>query len=245
MLPTCSLLATRYSLLATDMSHIGTLNERSLHRQLKDLVSEPGDRFEVPLDAYVIDIVRDGALIEIQTGPLGPLGRKLDVLLDEFDVTVVHPISVRTWIHKDDGTSRRSPIRRSIHHVFDDLVSIPTLIDHPRFSLEVLLIEEDTHRTFDPTLRRRRGGWRTTDRAMRTLIERRRFESARELAALIPHSISETFTTADLAAHADIARPVAQKMAYCFRALGVFVAGRRSRSGVEYRLADEYANTDR
>lgn len=217
------------------MAHIGTLNEGSLHRQLKELVSEPGDRFEVELGKYVIDIVRQGELIEIQIGPLGPLGPKLDALLDQHDVTVVHPISVSTWLHKDGAPARRSPIRRSIYNIFDDLVSIPTLIDHPRFSLEVVLIEEDTMRTYDPTLRRKRGGWRTTDRSMRTMLGRRGFVTAVELAELIPDSLPDPFTTADLATAAGIARPVAQRMAYCFRALGTFVAGRHTRSGVEYR----------
>ena len=115
-----------------------------MHRELKELVMQTGDRFEVELDGYVIDIVRGEQLIEIQTGALGPLGKKLDRLLDSRDVTVVTPISVRSWLHKNDGTSRKSPVRRSIYDLFSDLVSLPTLIDHPRFSLEVVLIEEDT-----------------------------------------------------------------------------------------------------
>ena len=220
------------------LAHIGTLNEGLLHRQLKELVAQPGDRFEEELGSYVIDIVRGDSLIEIQTGPLGPLGRKLDALLDLYEVKVVHPISVRTWIHKDDGSARKSPVRRTMLHIFEDLVSIPTLIDHPRFSLEVVLIEEDTRRTYDPTLRRRRGGWRTTGREMRTVLERRLFESADDLADLIPMPLPDPFTTADLAQQAEIKRDLAQKMAYCLRALEVFEAGRRTRRGVEYRMTD-------
>ena len=201
-------------------------------------MARPGDHFEVELGPYVIDIVRDGSLIEIQTGPLGPLGRKLDALLDSYEVTVVHPISVRTWIRKDDGTARKSPVRRSMLNIFEDLVSIPTLIDHPRFSLEVVLIEEDTRRTYDPTLRRRRGGWRTTGREMKSVIERRLFESAGDLVELIPTPLPDPFTTADLALRAEVKRDLAQKMAYCLRALGVFEAGRRTRQGVEYRLTN-------
>ena len=102
---------------------------------------QSGDRFEVELEGYVIDIVRGDHLIEIQTGALGPLGKKLDSLLDSYNVTVVTPISVRSWHHKNDGTVRKSPVRRSIYDLFSDLVSLPTLIDHPRFSLDVVLIE--------------------------------------------------------------------------------------------------------
>ena len=45
---------------------IGTLNEKPLHAGLKEWVARPGDAFEQPVDGYVIDIVRDDLLIEIQ-----------------------------------------------------------------------------------------------------------------------------------------------------------------------------------
>ena len=202
---------------------------------------QTGDRFEVELDGYVIDIVRGEQLIEIQTGALGPLGKKLDRLLDSRNVLVVTPISVRSWLHKNDGTSRKSPVRRSIYDLFSDLVSIPTLIDHPRFSLEVVLIEEDTRRIHDPTMRRRRGGWRTVDRSIRSIVERRSFLDARSVAALIPQGLPDPFTTADIAQSAGISRSLAQQMAYCLRALGEFEAGQRTRTGIHYRLTPSHA----
>ena len=230
------MLATGASMLDTplDMSHIGTLNERTLHRELKELVAEPDDRFEVEMDGYVIDIVRGAQLIEIQTGSLGALGKKLDALLDSNDVNVVTPISVMSWHHKNDGTVRKSPVRRTIYNLFDELVSLPTLVDHPRFTLDVVLIEEDTRRIHDPTLRRRRGGWRTVDRSIRSVVERRSFPNAQSLVGLIPPGLPDTFTTADIARIAGIHRSLAQKMAYCFRALGAFEAGARTRHGINY-----------
>ncbi len=188
------------------------------------------------LDRYVIDIMRGEDLIEIQTSALGALGKKLDAMLDHRRVRVVHPISVRTWIHKEDGSSRRSPVRRTIHNLFDDLVSIPTLVDHPRFTLEIVLIEEDTKRIHDPTLRRRRGGWRTVDRSIREVLERQEFTSTDDLAQLIPDGLPHPFTTADLAAAAGVSRAIAQRMAYCFRALGTFEPGPRKKHGIEYTL---------
>jgi hypothetical protein len=38
---------------------IGTLMETSLHAALKEWYAQPGDRTEVPMDGYVIDLVRD------------------------------------------------------------------------------------------------------------------------------------------------------------------------------------------
>ena len=49
------------------MSGIGLLNEKPLHASLKQWYARPGDRFEVAVGGFVIDIVRDDLLIEIQT----------------------------------------------------------------------------------------------------------------------------------------------------------------------------------
>lgn len=221
------------------MAHIGTLNERTLHRELKELVSESGDEFEVDLDGYVIDIVRGDQLIEIQTGSLGALGKKLDSLLESREITVVVPVAVRAWYHKPDGSVRKAPVKRTVYDLFGELVSVPTLIDHPNFSIEVVLIEEDTRRVHDPQLRRRRGGYRTVDRSIRSVVERRRLTSADDLMDLVPADLPDVFTTKDLAEGAEISRRLAQQMAYCFRALGVFIAEDRTKAGVKYRLATQ------
>ena len=47
------------------MPGIGLLNEKELHASLKQWYARPGDRFEIPVDGFVIDIVRDDLLIEI------------------------------------------------------------------------------------------------------------------------------------------------------------------------------------
>ncbi|MCZ4491755.1 MAG: hypothetical protein JWP53_686, partial [Conexibacter sp.] len=72
------------------MSGIGVLREGPLHAAVKDLCARPGDRAEVPMEGYVIDLVRaDGELVEIQTGGFSPLGPKLDALLDGHRMRIV------------------------------------------------------------------------------------------------------------------------------------------------------------
>jgi hypothetical protein len=220
-------------------SGIGTLNEGSLHAGLKQLVSEPGDRFEVPLDGYVIDVVRGEALIEIQTGSFAALGKKFDHLLGTYKIRLVHPIAVETWLHRPDGKVRKSPVRKSIYDILEQLVSLPTLLDHPNFTLEVVLIGEDRITAHDPKKRRGRGGWGTVDRRIRDVRERVVFESSEDLWQLVPPDLPEEFTTADLAREADINRGWAQRLAYCMRATGQFIELQRTRSGIHYRLRDE------
>ena len=199
--------------------------------------AEPGDRFEVPLDGFVIDIVRDGSLIEIQTGSFGAMGKKLDHLLPSNQIVVVYPIAVETYLQKPGVTPRKSPKHGSVYDLFAELVSIPTLVDHPNLSLEVVLVAVTKVQVADAKVRRGRGGFRTEDRQLREILGRHRFDEGRDLLELVPDGLPPVFTTADLARRAGIGRGVAQQMAYCLRPLGLFIEQGRTKAGIEYSLA--------
>ncbi|MEM7095114.1 MAG: hypothetical protein AAF567_19100 [Actinomycetota bacterium] len=217
--------------------HIGTLNEGSLHAALKERYAEPGDDFEVPLDGFVIDVRRGDLLIEIQTSGFAAMGKKLDRVLGEYRVQLVHPIAVETWLARPDTRERKSPKRLSVYNLFDELVSVPTLLDHPKLALDIVLIRQTKFQEFDPKARRRRGGYRTVDRRLREVIGVERFESVEDLCRLIPDGLPDEFTTADLARLGGFNRQMAQKMAYCFRPLGVFEEIGRTKAGITHRLA--------
>ena len=199
--------------------------------------AEPGDRFEVPLDGFVIDIVRDGSLIEIQTGSFGAMGKKLDHLLPSNQILLVYPIAVETYLQKPDVTPRKSPKHGSVYDLFAELVSIPTLLDHPNLSLEVVLVAVTKVQVADAKVRRGRGGFRTEDRQLREILGRHRFNDGRDLLELVPDGLPPVFTTADLARRAGIGRGVAQQMAYCLRPLGLFIEQGRTKAGIKYSLA--------
>src|SRR3954449_12385398 len=75
------------------VSRVGELREGALHAALKRRLAGPGDRLEVPVDGYVIDVVRgSGELVEVQTGSFSPLRAKLDALLDRHPMRIVHPV---------------------------------------------------------------------------------------------------------------------------------------------------------
>ncbi len=223
------------------ISEIGTLNEGSLHATLKRHYAAPGDEFEVPLQGFVIDLVKapdtdTELLVEIQTGSFGAMGNKMDRLLSEHRMLLVHPIAIRTKLERADRTTRRSPKRGSIYSIFDELVSIPTLLDHPNLELDVVLYEETRKQVHDPSLRRRRGGWRTVDRHVDEIIDIQRFRTVEDLRRLLPSSIPELFTTADIAREAGCGRDAAQKLAYCFRAASLIELVDRTSAGHRYNV---------
>ncbi len=216
---------------------IGLLNERPLHAALKQWYARPGDRFEVPVDGYVVDIVRDGLLLEIQTGGFSAIRPKLVALLDNHTVRLVHPVPLEKWIIKlppnglDEPSRRKSPKRGRVEEVFTELVSLPRMLTRPGFSLEVLLTREEEVRSYDGRRGWRRRGWVIEERRLLEVAERYTFTVASDIVSLLPEGLKRPFTTADLAESAGLRRALAQKMAYCMHRSGLVErVGKRGRS---------------
>jgi len=223
---------------------ISTLNEKALHAAVKNWYAEPGDRLEVLVDGFLIDIVRGDLLIEIQTRNLSAIKRKLGLLAKTHRVRLVVPVAQDKWIVRltDDGTSRlsrrKSPKHGCIESIFEELVSVPALLSRPDFSLDVLLIKEEEVRRRDGSHRAwRRGGWVTQERRLLEVVERRTFESPGDLAALIPASLVDPFDTAHLAESIGQPRWLAQKMAYCLREMGAITPVGKNGNAVLYGRA--------
>ena len=234
---------------STPPPHIGTLNEKPLHEALKRWLAAPGDRCEVRVGRYVVDLVRDDEWIEIQTRHFAALKTKLPRLLarEENDdhahtLRLVYPLPVEKWIVRLDAdgvmplSRRRSPKHGTLADVFAELVYIPTLIAHPRFVLDVLCIQEEEARRFDARRGWRRKGWVTHERRLLAVLERHTFTAPVDLLALLPADLPVPFTTTELAAALGRSRRLAQQMVYTLRALDLIAAdGKRGRA-VLYRL---------
>ena len=218
------------------MSGIGVMREGPLHAAVKELLVRPGDRLEVPVGRFVIDLVRaDGELVEVQTGGFGPLGPKLDALLDGHRMRIVHPVPAERRILRvdDDGEvvrERRSPRMPGAIAVFDKLVAFPSLLSHPNLTIEVLLLREDHVRGPRPTTTR----GRTRDPGERQLVEvlgRVALRTPGDVLAALPALPPAPFSTRELAACLGCGTVLAQRTLYCLRAMGIVErAGTRGRA---------------
>lgn len=174
----------------------------------------------------MVDILQRDRVVEIQTANFRAIRRKLEKLLESNEVCLVHPIAKERWITKPPAggagraRSRRSPKHGSFCSVFDELVSIPRMLSHPNFSLEMVLIEEEQLRYFDGTRAWRRRGWVTQERRLISVLDHRLLRSPEDLAGLIPAALGDEFTTVDLADSINQPRRLAQRMVYCLRAAG-------------------------
>ncbi len=223
---------------------IGTLREGPLHASLKRWYAQTGDRIEVPVDGYVIDLVRQTMLIEVQTRGFSSLKPKITALLDRgHRVRIVHPIAIDKWIVKleADGTilsRRRSPRHGSPTDIFGELVSLPDLLADPNLEIEVILTQEEEFRRHTPHQSWRRKGWTIEQRRLIDVVGTLTISSTKDLAALLPTGLPDPFTTADLAAKLGRPRRRAQQMAYCLRIADVLVVAGKSGNAVEYRLGN-------
>lgn len=220
------------------------MREKPLHAALKRWYAEDGDLLEEPVDGFVIDLVRDDLLIEIQTRGFSAMKRKLTELLAGHAVRLVHPIAVERWIVRIDPTGavisrRKSPKQGAAVDLFAELVSFPELVAHPGFSIEVLLTQEEEVRRFDGTRAWRRRGWVVEERRLLDVLDRLVVDSPAALASLLPDDVPPVFTTADLAATFRRHRRLAQQTAYCLRRVGAIgMVGKDGNTIVYSRLGD-------
>jgi hypothetical protein len=230
------------------MTGIGVLREGPLHASVKDWCARPGDRAEVRVGRWVIDLVRaDGELVEVQTGGFGPLGPKLDGLLDAHRMRIVHPVPVARRIVRVDDAGEvvrigRSPRLPGAIAVFDKLVAFPSLLAHPHLTVEVLLCREDHVRSPAPVRARRR----TRDPGVRRLtevVDRVELRSGADALGLLPDTVRDApFTTRELARTVGCGLVLAQRVAYCLRALEVVsVTGMRGRAPL-YEAAEGFVS---
>jgi len=222
---------------------INIFNEKPLHAALKDWYAAPGDLQETRVDGYIIDLIHDDVLIEIQTGSFAALRRKLERLTHEHAVRLVYPVAQEKWIitqPAEEGaaqTRRKSPRRGRVEHVFRELVYLPDLLARPKFSLEVVLIQEEEVRRAEGKKTRWNKGWVKQERRLLNVIERRIFAEPADLAALLPPGLPALFTTREIAKAARIPPRLAQQMVYCLRGYGVIQQnGKRGRALV-YQMA--------
>lgn len=207
---------------------IGKLNEGPLHSELKKLYVLENGKTEVSIGNFIVDVLSDGVIYEIQTGSFSGLTKKLSYLLERNIVVLVHPIAKNTFIskHKNSFSEQSINLRRSnkhgdFIHIVNELIYLPQLMKHPRFSVEVILTEEKQNRVYDPTLRRKRGGWRTISRELISIIDRRKINNMSELFKFTNNKIPDTFNSKELSIAINQPIDIARKMAYCLYKAGI------------------------
>lgn len=180
------------------MSGIGTLSERTLHRAVKEYL-EPDVRCqEVPVAGIVADLFRDGEVIEVQTGSVTPLVKKL-LGLPPMPVTIVLPIIREKRICTVDENGvllrcRKSPKRGTVYDCYYQLPRLLPLLGREKLTLRLLLLDADEYRTEAPNARVGRRDCRRLDRVPTAFREDHSYRFPEGFGGLLPPELPEVFT---------------------------------------------------
>ena len=182
---------------------IGILQEKPLHAILKWWLDGDPAHHEVPLPGGRVADIYDGVTItEIQTGSFSPLRPKLESLLEQHPVTVVHPILRRkylTWIDPQTGETtppRRSPRIGSWADAGKQLIYILPLLGHPNLTIRLVLMDVEEQRLADGW---GNGGKRGSHRAVLlplSLEDNLTLHVPEDYRALLPAGLPPEFTAA-------------------------------------------------
>ena len=209
-----------------EQTGININNEKSLHSSIKQWYAMPGDRLEVKVDKYIIDLVREDSLIEIQTRNFSAIGKKLRALVAYNKVMLVHPIAIEKYIvtidELDNVISRRkSPKKGKLVNLFDELIRIPDLISADNFILEILMTKEEEIRCKDGKGSWRRKGISIVDRKLIEVVEKVTFKQGKDFLRFLPQDLPANFTNKELAKILKITVYKARKVTYCLRKMEI------------------------
>lgn len=209
------------------------MTEYSLHSEIKNWYKVSGDKLEVKVEDFIVDILRDKLLIEIQTRNFSAIKKKLNKLLLNNQVRLVYPIAKLKWIVHVSMSGqfvrrRKSTKKGKMIDLFDELVHMPSLIENRNFSLEILLVEEEELRCYDGRGSWRKRGTSVKDRKLLKVCDRIVFRDSRDFLEFLPKELHGYFTNKVLALKLGISINLTQKITYCLRKMGaISIAGKK------------------
>jgi len=219
-----------------DKRGIGTNNEKTLHSDLKKIYEDTNAKVEYKIGNYIIDVIKEDGLYEIQTKNFYAIGKKIKELIElDNKVVLVHPIAVEKHIItlSEDGeviSQRKSPKKGTLVDIFDELVSIPYLLNEQGFNLEVLMTVQEEVRKSDGKGSWRRKGVSIVDRKLVAVLERYKFNSAEDFKSFLPKDLPLEFTNKDLSVKLNVPINKARKISYTLKNAGIIKeCGKRGR----------------
>jgi len=207
---------------------------------------EPNEAYhEQRYKGFIADIMRGDDIIEIQTRAFNNLRRKLEVFMQDKNVTVVYP-AVRTkwlcWIDPQNGEvtkRRRSPKIGQPYEVFYELYKIKVLLNNANLKLCVIMVDVEEYRNLDGWSADKKRGSHRAERIPVGIGEKIEIISPDDYIKLIPPQLPLEFTSADFKKASALSISTAQTALNVLNYVGaVCRTGKRGNSYIYTRAAD-------
>ena len=180
---------------------IGILKEKMLHATLKWWLDGDSCHHEIPLPSGLVADIFDGErIMEIQTANFSGFREKLARLLEQYPVTVVHPLVRRKWITWVDPATgvasepHRSPRTGTFTDAGKELVYILPLLGHENLTVRLVLLDVEERRLADGWSRDGKRGSHRLERVPLELGEERILSRPADYRGLIPPALPAVFT---------------------------------------------------
>ena len=195
---------------------IGTLGEKTLHAVIKHYFEPDKSKHEIKVDGFVIDIVNETGLIEIQTRAFNSLRNKLTILLKNHPVLLVYPLPGTKWLYWIDKQTgeitkkRKSPKVGQVYDAIPELYKIRLLLNHPNLRLCIILVDLEEYRYLDGWSNDKKKGSTRYNRIPIDIVEEIYIHNTCDFHTLIPEPLGEQFTSKDYKAVAKVNMRTAQ-----------------------------------
>jgi hypothetical protein len=213
------------------------VTETTLHATLKKWYAGDDGLTETSVGAFIVDVLNDDEIIEIQTRNFGALRPKLVALLPDYRIHLVHPIFEIKWIATQtpekpgEFTRRRSPSRGQAIYILSELLPIVDLIPDANLKIETIHLEVEEMRLADGKGSWRRKGVSIQDRKLLKILGRYPLDYPIGFQNLIPPGLPVPFTFHDFSSAAHLSRARGRKALSCLRRLELIkVVGKKGRA---------------
>lgn len=225
---------------------IGTLSEKTVHAILKDYYAFSKDDQEVAINGKIVDIYQEGKVIEIQTRAFEKMRSKLSVLLDEYEVTIVHPIPryrYLCWISEagnDVISKRKSPKCGTPYSLFIELYKIKSYLGNKNLKFKIVMMDVEEYRLLNGWSKDKKKGSTRYDRIPLDYVEEFDITCLCDYLQFIPYDICDEFVKDEFAKCAKIDKSLAGLVLHILYHIGVVDRIGKKANAYIYSINDKF-----
>ncbi len=234
-----------YHELARESAGIGTLGEKTLHAILKLYLEPDTSRHEQATHGFVVDILNENGVTEIQTAGFNRLRRKIDRFLPELPLRIIYPVPAKKYISWFDPSTgeelgrRLSPKRGSRSDAIFELYKIRPWLLEAGLRIELFYIDVEEHRLKDGWDKSQKRGSTRVDRLPVGLDRIEVLATPEDYLSFVPKALPEAFTVKNFAKAGKYTIRNAQTILRILRDFGlVELAGKEGRAFL-YQLNEQ------